>query len=233
MKTDILIVGAGPAGIFTAIELLKRGDKRKITVVEKGAAIENRICPKNKTGLCAGCKNCSITTGFSGAGAFSDGKLSLSEDVGGDLPELVGHDAVKEAIRYVDKIYLDFGADCKVEGVGDNDKIKEIRKKAIQANLKLVDCPIRHLGTEKAQEIYLAIEKHLLKNGVELFFGTDCDDLFIDDGVCKGAYVRQNGERFLIQAGTTSISITNEFNVATASAGSVTIGFSAFGSFAR
>ena len=135
MKTDILIVGAGPAGIFTAIELLKRGDKRKITVVEKGAAIENRICPKNKTGLCAGCKNCSITTGFSGAGAFSDGKLSLSEDVGGDLPELVGHDAVKEAIRYVDKIYLDFGADCKVEGVGDNDKIKEIRKKAIQANL--------------------------------------------------------------------------------------------------
>lgn len=115
MKTDILIVGAGPAGIFTAIELLKRGDKRKITVVEKGAAIENRVCPKNKTGLCAGCKNCSITTGFSGAGAFSDGKLSLSEDVGGDLPELVGHDAVKEAIRYVDKIYLDFGADCKVE----------------------------------------------------------------------------------------------------------------------
>ena len=205
MKTDILIVGAGPAGIFTAIELLKRGDKRKITVVEKGAAIENRICPKNKTGLCAGCKNCSITTGFSGAGAFSDGKLSLSEDVGGDLPELVGHDAVKEAIRYVDKIYLDFGADCKVEGVGDNDKIKEIRKKAIQANLKLVDCPIRHLGTEKAQEIYLAIEKHLLKNGVELFFGTDCDDLFIDDGVCKGAYVRQNGERFLIQAGTTVV----------------------------
>ena len=120
-------------------------------------------------------------------------------------PELVGHDAVKEAIRYVDKIYLDFGADCKVEGVGDNDKIKEIRKKAIQANLKLVDCPIRHLGTEKAQEIYLAIEKHLLKNGVELFFGTDCDDLFIDDGVCKGAYVRQNGERFLIQAGTTVV----------------------------
>ena len=205
MKTDILIVGAGPAGIFTAIELLKRGDKRKITVVEKGAAIENRVCPKNKTGLCAGCKNCSITTGFSGAGAFSDGKLSLSEDVGGDLPELVGHDAVNEAIRYVDKIYLDFGADCKVEGVGNNDKIKEIRKKAIQANLKLVDCPIRHLGTEKAQEIYLAIEKHLLKNGVELFFGTDCDDLFIDDGLCKGAYVRQNGERFLIQAGTTVV----------------------------
>lgn len=68
-----------------------------------------------------------------------------------------------------------------------------------------MDCPIRHLGTEKAQEIYLAIEKHLLKNGVELFFGTDCDDLFIDDGVCKGAYVRQNGERFLIQAGTTVV----------------------------
>ena len=86
MKTDILIVGAGPAGIFTAIELLKRGDKRKITVVEKGEAIENRICPKNKTGLCAGSQNCSITKGFSGAGAFSDGNLPLSADEGGALP---------------------------------------------------------------------------------------------------------------------------------------------------
>lgn len=204
MKTDILIVGAGPAGIFTAIELLKRGDKRKITVVEKGAAIENRICPKNKTGLCAGCKNCSITTGFSGAGAFSDGKLSLSEDVGGDLPELVGHDAVKEAIRYVDKIYLDFGADCKVEGVGDNDKIKEIRKKAIQANLKLVDCPIRHLGTEKAQEIYLAIEKHLLKNGVELFFGTDCDDLLSTTACAKERMSVKTESGFLSKRGQPS-----------------------------
>ena len=155
--------------------------------------------------MCAGCKNCSITTGFSGAGAFSDGKLSLCYEVGGDLPSLIGEQFAQELMDYTDGIYLEFGADPHVEGVYDGEEIKEIRKNAIQAGLKLVDCPIRHLGTEKAQEIYLAIEKHLLKNGVELFFGTDCDDLFIDDGLCKGAYVRQNGERFLIQAGTTVV----------------------------
>ena len=86
MKTDILIVGAGPAGIFTALELIKNNYGGKISILEKGCAIENRKCPKAKTKKCLSCKPCHITTGFSGAGAFSDGKLSLSSDVGGDLP---------------------------------------------------------------------------------------------------------------------------------------------------
>jgi len=91
MKTDILIVGAGPAGIFTALEMLRQGSRKKIVIVEKGAAIERRHCPKVKTGECMNCKPyCHITTGFSGAGAFSDGKLSLSYEVGGQLPELIG-----------------------------------------------------------------------------------------------------------------------------------------------
>ena len=77
MHTDILIVGAGPAGIFTALEMLRKGSKKHIVIIEKGAAIENRHCPKVKTGACMNCKPyCHITTGFSGAGAFSDGKLS-------------------------------------------------------------------------------------------------------------------------------------------------------------
>ena len=79
MNTDVVIIGAGPAGIFTAIEMLRRGSKQKIVIVEKGQSIENRHCPKDKTKQCVGCKPyCHITTGFSGAGAFSDGKLSLS-----------------------------------------------------------------------------------------------------------------------------------------------------------
>ena len=82
MKTDVVIVGAGPAGIFTAIEMLRKGTKKKIVIVEKGQSVENRHCPKAKTKKCMNCKPyCHITTGFSGAGAFSDGKLSLSYEV--------------------------------------------------------------------------------------------------------------------------------------------------------
>ena len=200
METDILIIGAGPAGIFTALELLNRGYKGKITIVEKGVAIENRACPKAKTGRCVGCKNCHITTGFSGAGAFSDGKLSLSSEVGGDFPELVGHETAQELISYTDKIYLSFGADTKVEGVSDSEKIKEIRRRAIRANLKLVDCPIRHLGTEKAQEIYLAIENRLKECGVRLLFSADALDIVMENGACKGALCRIGGKEERIDA---------------------------------
>lgn len=198
-RTDTLIIGAGPAGIFTALELLNKGYKGKITIVEKGAAIEKRACPKAKTGVCVHCRNCHITTGFSGAGAFSDGKLSLSADVGGELPELIGQDKAQALIEYTDKIYLSYGADTKVEGVSDSEKIKDIRKKAIQANLKLVDCPIRHLGTEKAQQIYLAIEKSLLDGGVEIIFNTDAVDLIVNGGVCEGAVLSGGRGEILAQ----------------------------------
>ena len=141
MKYDVIIVGAGPAGIFTAIEMLKLGSRKKILILEKGKAIENRHCPKSKTKQCVSCKPyCHITTGFSGAGAFSDGKLSLSYEVGGDLPTLIGEQNAQDLIDYTDKIYLDFGADSHVEGVGNTEEVKDIRKRAIKAGLKLVDC---------------------------------------------------------------------------------------------
>lgn len=195
MKTDVLIIGAGPAGIFTALEMIRKGTDKKIVIVEKGAAIEKRSCPKYKTKQCVNCKPyCHITTGFSGAGAFSDGKLSLSSDVGGDLPKIVGDSLVNEMIKYTDGIYLEFGADEHVEGIGNSEEIKDIRKRAIQAGLKLVDCPIRHLGTEKAQDIYYAIEQYLIKNGVELIFGYECTDLILEENVCKGGYISNGKE---------------------------------------
>ena len=203
MKTDVLIIGAGPAGIFTAIEMVRSGSKKKITIVEKGQPVEKRRCPKAKTNKCVGCKPyCHITTGFSGAGAFSDGKLSLSADVGGDLPTLIGYETAQETIDYTDKIYLEFGADTHIEGISDPDSVKDIRKRAIQAGLKLVDCPIRHMGTEKAQKIYLSIEKYLLKNGVEILFGHECTNIKLKDNVCTGAYISDGKDSFEIDAET-------------------------------
>lgn len=195
MKTDVLIIGAGPAGIFTAIEMIRRGSKKKIVIAEKGVPIEKRRCPKNETHRCLNCKpSCHITTGFSGAGAFSDGKLSLCYEVGGALPDLIGAEKAQDTIDYTDKIYLEFGADTKVEGLGDPEALKDIRKRAIKAGLKLVDCPIRHLGTEKAQSIYYAIEQYLLENGVEILFGHECKDLILKDDRCIGAYlIGKNG----------------------------------------
>ena len=194
MKTNVVIIGAGPAGIFTALEMLKKGTKKKIVICEKGAPIEKRSCPKAKTKKCMNCRPyCHITTGFSGAGAFSDGKLSLSYEVGGDLPSLIGEAFAQETIDYADSIYLEFGADPHVEGVGNTDEVKRIRARAIQAGLKLVDCPIRHLGTEKALQIYYAIEQHLLNSGVEILFGCECRDLILENDVCKGVQVTMNG----------------------------------------
>ena len=206
MKKDVVIIGAGPAGIFTALEMLKKGSKQKILIVEKGVAVENRRCPKDKTGRCVGCKPyCHITTGFSGAGAFSDGKLSLSCEVGGDLPTLIGADRAQETIGYTDRIYLEFGADSHIEGLGNTEEVKAIRRRAIRAGLKLVDCPIRHLGTEKVQDLYCAIEQYLLKNGVELLFGYECTDLILEGDVCRGVRVTNRREDLEILAGRTVI----------------------------
>ena len=206
MKTDIVIVGAGPAGIFTALELIRRGSEKKITIVEKGKPVEERVCPKKKTGQCMNCKPyCHITTGFSGAGAFSDGKLSLSPEVGGDLPSLIGEDTAQELIDYTDKIYLEFGADSHVEGVSEPDKVKEIRRRAIGAGLKLVDCPIRHMGTERAQKIYLGIQEHLLASGVEILFEHECLDLWLEGDVCRGAVISDRKTEQTVEAGRTIV----------------------------
>ncbi len=191
---DLIIVGAGPAGIFTAFEVLRNATQAKprILLVEKGKPVEQRHCPKAEVGHCVNCKpNCAITTGFSGAGAFSDGKLSLSYEVGGELPDLIGAEFAQELIEYTDKIYLEFGADPHIEGVSDPEAIRAIRKRAIRANLKLVDCPIRHLGTEKAQQLYLNLQNHLLAEGVEMLFNTECENLMMEGDACKGVVIRQ------------------------------------------
>ena len=186
--------------------MLKKGSRQSILIVEKGQAVENRHCPKSKTHQCVNCKPyCHITTGFSGAGAFSDGKLSLSYEVGGDLPTLIGENLAQETIHYTDQIYLEFGADSHIEGLGNTEEVKDIRKRAIQAGLKLVDCPIRHLGTEKAQSLYYAIEQYLLDRGVEMLFGYECTNLLLEGDQCRGVCVTNGRDSREILAGRTVI----------------------------
>lgn len=185
-KYDVIIIGAGPGGAFCAYELLDKKPDLKVLVVEKGRSIEKRMCPKRTTKQCVGCKPCSITTGFAGAGAFSDGKLSLSPDVGGNLPAILGYDETLKLIQESDGIYLKFGADTNVYGVGKEKEIREIRKKAIGANLKLVECPIRHLGTEEGYKIYGKLQQHLMDSGAEMIFNTMVDTIIVEDGRAVG-----------------------------------------------
>ncbi len=183
---DVVIVGAGPGGIFCAYELKEKKPDLRVLIVEKGHSIEKRVCPKRITGKCMHCKPCAITTGFSGAGAFSDGKLSLSPDVGGNLPEILGYDETNKLIHESDNIYLRFGAPTDVWGVDKAQQIREIRAKAIVANLKLIECPIRHLGTEVGYQIYSKMERHLQEVGVDLLFDEPVEEILVDNGRATG-----------------------------------------------
>ena len=195
---DVIIIGAGPSGIFCAYELIKQKNDLKILMVEKGRPIEKRVCPKRTTKKCVGCQPCSITTGFAGAGAFSDGKLSLSPDVGGTLPDILGYEKTMELIRESDEIYLKFGADTHVYGMDKEKEIQEIRRKAINANLKLIECPIRHLGTEEGYKIYSKLQDYLTNAGVEMKFNTMVQDILVEEGVAKGI-VTDGDETYLAE----------------------------------
>lgn len=187
MKYDVIIVGAGPAGIFCAYELVKNRQDLKILILEKGRGIANRKCPKHTNGgKCVHCKPCSITTGWAGAGAFSDGKLSLSHEVGGTLPEYLGVEETIEMIKYTDQIYLDFGADSEIHGEVLTPEMEKVRRKAIESNLKLVHCPVRHLGTEKAQELYHKLYDFVIDRGVEVHFNSAVQNLILEDEKIQG-----------------------------------------------
>ena len=196
-KYDIIVVGAGPSAAFLAYEAIQLNKNKKILLIEQGKKVENRNCPIEKLGKCIHCKPmCNITCGFSGAGAFSDGKLSLynKEDddiyIGGVLHEYVGVEETKALIDYTDKIYLEFGADTKLEGVDYKDEVKKIYDKAKKEDINLVNIPIRHLGTEKSHELYGRIEKYLLDNGIDILFETTVSDLVVESDKIKGVKIR-------------------------------------------
>lgn len=199
---DVVIIGAGPAGIFTAIELYKhKPDTYRVLICDEGLAIARRTCPARKTGVCVHCNPCNIMSGWSGAGAFSDGKLSLSEEVGGNLVNYLPVDEVRELIHYADGIYLDFGAPKEVFGLHDK-KADDIAYECSKYNIHLVKCPVRHMGTEYSYDVLKAMYDYLEKlPGFTFMERTHADPMIGDDGKLSGAVLtRRDGTKEEVRA---------------------------------
>ena len=187
---DVTIVGAGPAGIFASLELCNAG--LGVLLLDKGGEIDARVCPvQNGSGHCVLCSPCHLVSGFGGAGAFSDGKLTLSTQVGGRLEDLIGPEQAQALIDYVDSIYLKFGAPPKVYGTGEN--IAALEQQAALAGLKLTPVKLRHLGTEFCHEALKAMQNHL-SSKLDIRLGTTIKNIIVDDGKVK-AVETIDGER--------------------------------------
>ena len=170
---DVMIVGAGPGGIFTAYELLEQRPDLKIAVFEMGNELTKRHCPIDgvKIKSCVHCKTCSIMSGFGGAGAFSDGKYNITNDFGGTLYEYIGKDKALELMKYVDKINLAYG--------GEGTKLyttagSNLKTKCMQNDLHLLDASVRHLGTDVNYIVLSHLYEHL-KDKVEFHFNCMID----------------------------------------------------------
>lgn len=178
---DVIIVGAGPAGIFAALELSSKSDLN-IAILDKGPNINQRECPARKSGgRCAHCSPCALVSGWGGAGAFSDGKLTLSPEVGGHLADILGFSETQSLIREVDQTYVYFGATGPIYGE-ESDEVEQLKKRAALAELKLLTVPIRHLGTERSGNILSAMEQELIRRGVDIFTRTEVDSIVANNG---------------------------------------------------
>ena len=180
MNYDVLIIGAGPGGIYSAYELTQRCRSKKVAVIEAGHALAHRHCPIDgeKVKTCIGCKTCSIMSGFGGAGAFSDGKYNITNDFGGTLFEYIGKRQALELMRYVDEINMRYGgAGTKLYTTAGT----QFKKACIQHDLHLLDASVRHLGTDIN---YVVLENlyNYLKDKVDFFFDTPVEKVEIVDG---------------------------------------------------
>ncbi|RLI13279.1 FAD-dependent oxidoreductase [Candidatus Bathyarchaeota archaeon] len=193
LKYDVVIVGAGPAGIFSALELSDKSDL-DIIMLEKGSDIDKRRCPASRGLGCINCNPCHLLSGWGGAGAFSDGKLTFSPSVGGWLDEYVGKESLLSLLEYVDKIYSRYADSSVVYGY-DIDEVERIEKQASLAGLKLVRQKIRHLGTDNCRKALKKIRQDLDKH-VEIRTNTEVKSLIVKDGVVKGVKT-VDGEKVL------------------------------------
>lgn len=178
---DVIIIGAGPGGIFSAYELMKQDENLKIAVFDAGHSLEKRHCPIDgeKVKSCIGCKTCAIMNGFGGAGAFSDGKYNITNDFGGTLYEYIGRQKALELMKYVDTINMSHGGEgTKMYSTAGTD----LKKVCLQNKLKLLDASVRHLGTD----VNYVVLKNLydeMKDHMDFFFDAPVEKIQVkEDG---------------------------------------------------
>ena len=195
---DVVIIGAGPAGLFAAYELLGQSEQLKVLLIDKGPAADKRICPVTNNGKCFSCDPCHIMCGVGGAGIFSDGILNLRPDVvGGDLSDYINDESEAwKIVDEVDKVFLRFGAPEHVHGMND-EKIADLSLKAMSAGIKFVKIRQRHLGSENTPRLIKKFSDYLEQKGAVFMTGKTVEDLIIENGKCFGVLM-QNGE--VIQA---------------------------------
>jgi uncharacterized FAD-dependent dehydrogenase len=181
---DVIIIGSGPAGIFAALELV-RNSGLKILMIEKGSDIERRACPMIESDIpCVQCSLCSILCGWGGAGAYSDGKLTLTPEFGGRLKDYLSEQDLSSFIEYVDSLYLSFGAGGSVHGE-DNAALARLKRKAAGYNLELIPARIRHIGTDLCKEVLRNVREYL--NGkIDVLFDTAVSGINNTNGSVSG-----------------------------------------------
>ncbi len=191
-KYDVIIIGAGPAGISAALELSQASDL-DILLIEKGTDINRRLCPARDTeSPCISCSPCNLVCGLGGAGAFSDGKLTISSQVGGQLEDYLGEGNTGALIKHVDDIYLRFGASDRLYGVGD--EVDELARQASLVGLRLIPVPIRHLGTEHCRSVLKAMRDYLTSR-LELKLEVTVSEVNVEHNEVRGIKT-EAGERF-------------------------------------
>jgi uncharacterized FAD-dependent dehydrogenase len=195
MKYDVIIVGAGPAGIFSALELIEKAPELKILIVEKGKDIDKRQCPMDTQGVpCMSCPECDLVSGWGGAGAFSDGKLNLSPEIGGFLSRYMDMATLQSLIDHVDGVYVKHGAPEKLYG-GDEKEISRIKDIAAKNDLTFVPSKIRHIGTDRCRDV-LKRMREAVNGKVSAVFETDVQHILVEKKKAVGIKLKDGQETF-------------------------------------
>jgi uncharacterized FAD-dependent dehydrogenase len=200
LEYDVIIVGAGPAGMFAADELAGRLDT---LIIDMGRDIERRECKMKRRGICTHCDPCDIMCGVGGAGTYSDGTLNLRPDVGGDLAEQTGDiEYAWELVDHVDKVFVRYGAPDQMY-IPKGEEVELLKRRAAAVGARFIEITQRHMGSDNSPKVIGNFEKDLMDRGVEFLLSTKVDDLIIEDNACVGVILEDKSEirsRFTIIA---------------------------------